>query len=337
MSAGLKASAPVMNMHERFPSMMDEKKAYPGIVPSFNLKWKDLKINLEGRQILPSVSQIRRRVSDRNTFSLIAGNPNIRPAYSIETGIDWSRTLGLLSMSASVNQSFCRNAILSKTYFINEDTVLTDWDGYSAKAGSILYTYDNAMAPASSTSATLRLSRLMAKRKLIAGITLRGGINNSPMYFGEEYVKLNETQMSTSLSIQWTPDRHWKAALSPEVMYRNSGGGDYPDLSKCLSSALRASVNARFGAFLGNMSYALTDIDYLSGCGVSLTRHILNASLGYSFFKKTLVVKAEGFDLLNAGSVYTMNLTPEVMTQTWKPTYGRRFMLTATYHFRKSK
>lgn len=336
VSAEIKAFVPLLNLHERFPSMMVEKKIYPTVVPSFDLKWKGLKAKMEGRQILPSTSQIRNRISDRNPFSLVGGNPNIRAAYDIETGVDWSKTFGLLSMSASFNQTLSWNAILSKMYYINEDTVLSNWDSYEAKAGSILYTFDNATTPASSTSVTLRLSRLMAKRKLRVSATFKGGNNNSHMYFGEEYVKLNSTLMSSSLSMQWTPDKHWKATLSPDILSQKNTGGNASILSESMHYSLKSSVNARYGIFIGNISYALSQIDYHSGWGRNLTRHILNASLGCSFFKKTLEVKAEGFDLLNAGSVYTMTLTPEAMTQLWSPTYGRRFMLTANYHFRKS-
>ena len=200
-------------------------------------------------------------------------------------------------------------------YYINEDTVLTDWDSYYAKAGSILYTYDNATSPATSTSATLRLSRLMAKRKIKFSAVFKGGFSNSPMYFGKDYVNLNSTQVSSSISLQWTPDKHWKATLSPDVTYQNSTGGDDSNLSRIMRYSLKSSVNARYGAFIGNVSYALAHNDNLSGWGVNLTRNILNASLGYSFFKKTLEIKAEGFDLLNAGSVYSMSLTPESMTQ----------------------
>lgn len=337
MTAGFKTLVSVLDLHEVFPSALDEKKVYPTVVPSFSLKWKSLKMHLEGHQVLPSVLQIRKRISDRNTFSLVGGNPDIRPGYEIETAVDWGKSFGLLFLSASINQSVSWNAILSKMYYINEDTVLTDWDNYYAKAGSILYTYDNATSPATSTSATLRLSRLMAKRKIKFSAVFKGGFSNSPMYFGKDYVNLNSTQVSSSISLQWTPDKHWKATLSPDVTYQNSTGGDDSNLSRIMRYSLKSSVYARYGAFIGNVSYALAHNDNLSGWGVNLTRNILNASLGYSFFKKTLEIKAEGFDLLNAGSVYSMSLTPEAMTQIWTPTYGRRIMMTVTYHFRKSK
>lgn len=337
MSVGLKASVPVINLHELFPSVLDEKKVYPTVVPSINLKWKDLKATLEGRQILPSASQIRNRISDRNPFSLVGGNHNIRPGYDLDAGVNWGKTFGLLSVSASINQTLGWNAILSKMYYIDEDTVLADWDGYNARAGSFLYTFDNATTPASGTSATLLLSRLMAKRKLRVRATFKGGINNSPMYFGENHVELKNTRLSSSLSMVWTPDKHWKATLSPDVLYENNKGGNNSALSESVNYSMQTFLNARYGAFTGNVSYALSHINYISGWGVSLTRHILNTSLGYSFFKKTLEIKAEGFDLLNAGSVYSMTLTPEAMTQVWTPTYGRRFMLTATYHFRKTR
>ena len=177
----------------------------------------------------------------------------------------------------------------------------------------------------------------MAKRKLKVGFAFRGGIENRPMYFDRDYVNLNSTRLASSLSMQLTPDKHWKLFLSPGIAWENNSGGDDSILSESLDYSLKSSANARYGALRGSISYTLAHIDYLSGCGVNLTRQILNASIGYSFLKKTLEIKAEGFDLLNAGSVYSMTLTPEVMTQIWNPTYGRRLMLTATYHFRKSR
>lgn len=337
LKASLESTWATIACTERIPDTETVKKCFPALLPSFNFRWNNLQVGITAKQTLPSASQIRKRISDVNTLSLVGGNPDIRPSYDTDMSIDWGKSFGLLSFSASFRQNLSWNSILSKVIYFAEDTELADWDGYKAVAGSILYTFENADTPKSESVITLRLSRLMARRKLNARLVLNGGYTKSPMYFGSECINLEESRLSSSLSLSWTPDKHWRASLSPGATWLNSFGGAGTLLSNSINYNLSSSLKAKYSAFIGNISYNFLYLDYLSGLGVNTSRHILNASLGRTFLKKSLEIKIEAFDILNAGSLYSMSITSEAMTQTWKPTYGRRFMLTATYHFRKAK
>ncbi len=337
VNARLESIWSTLTCTERIPNTETVKKCFPTILPSLSLKWNNLQVGISAKQTLPSASQIRKRISDINTLSLVGGNPGIRPSYDTEMNIDWGKSFGLFSLSASLSHNLSWNSILSKVLYFAEDTELTNWDGYKAVAGSMLYTFENAKTLKSGSSITLRISRLMAKRKLNARLVLNGGFNKSPMYFGSECVNLEEKRLSSALSLSWTPNKHWRASISPSAIWLNSSGGAGTLLSNSVNYNLTSSLKAKYAPFVGNISYSLLYLDYLSGFGVNTSRHILNISIGRTFLKKALEIKAEAFDILNAGSLYSMNITSEAMTQTWKTTYGRRFMLTATYHFRKAK
>lgn len=337
LKAGIESIWSTVTCTERGPSSGIVKKCFPAVLPSFYLKWKGLQAVISAKQTLPSASQLRKRISNTNPLSLTGGNPNIKPSYDAEMHIDWGKSFGLFSLSTSFQQNLSWNPILSKVLYFTEDTELTDWDGYKAVAGSMLYTYENADRPTSASGLTVRLSRLMARRTLNARLVLNGGLTKSPIYFGSEYVNLEEKRLSSSLSLSWTPNKHWRASLSPGATWLNSSGGAGTLLSNSITYNLSSSLKAKYGAFVGNVSYNFLLHDYLSGYGINTSRHILNANIGRTFLKKRLEIKVEAFDILNAGSVYSISITPESMTQTWKQTYGRRFMLTATYHFRKGR
>ena len=337
IKAGIKTTWAIIECSEHYPFDGRINKVFPAVLPSFTLNWKNVKVNIDAKQALPSVAQIRRRISDSNPFALVGGNPNIKPSYNVEAGVDWSKSFGLTSASASFHQLLSWNSIISRAIYFNEDTELTEWDGYKAMAGSMLYTFDNANMPVSVSSLSMNLDRLMARRKLKSGIRLRGSIGNRPMYFSSEYVKLVDKVLAPSLFFQWTPDKHWKTILSPGISWQHSTGGQGSTISESLNYNLKSSVSIRYKAFIGKVSYSMNYLDYLSGSGQDVFRNILNASVGWTFLKKQLEVRLEAFDILNAGSVYSMTLTPEAMTQVWTPTYGRCIMLTATYHFRKPK
>lgn len=76
-------------------------------------------------------------------------------------------------------------------------------------------------------------------------------------------------------------------------------------------------------------------LDYLSGSGQDVFRNILNASVGWTFLKKQLEVRLEAFDILNAGSVYSMTLTPEAMTQVWTPYVWSQYNVDRHISFQK--
>lgn len=333
--AGINTTWAIIECSEHYPSDGTINKVFPAVLPSFTLNWKSVKINIDAKQVLPSAAQIRKRISDTNPFALVGGNPNIRSSYNVEAGVDWSKTFGLTSAFASFHQLLSWDSIISRAIYFNEDTELTEWDGYKAMAGSMLYTFDNANTPVTASSLSVNLDRLMARRKLKSGIRLRGSIVNRPMYFSSEYVDLLDKVLASSLFFQWTPDKHWKASLSPGISWQHSTGGQGSTISESLNYNLKSSVSIRYNAFLGRVSYSMNYLDYLSGPGKNVFRNILNASVGWTILKKQLEVRLEAFDILNAGSVYSMTLTPEAMTQVWTPTYGRSIMLTATYHFRK--
>ena len=335
ISAGIKTIWTILNCSELYPFDISVKNNYPAVLPSFSLKWKSINFMIETMQTLPSAAQIRRRITDSNPFALIGGNPSIKPSYNLEAGVNWGKSFGLTSTAASFRHYLSWDAIVSRAIYFTDNTELTEWDGYNAIAGSMLYTFDNAKTPVSVSSLSMTIDRLMAKRKLKSSITLRGSFGNRPMYFVSEYVNVVEKQFAPSLSFLWTLDKHWKATLRPGLIWQHAAVRQGATISESLNYNLKSSINIRYNAFRGNVSYSLNYLDYLSGPGKDVFRNILNASVGWTFLKKQLEVRIEAFDILNAGSIYSMTLTPEAMTQVWTPTYGRSIMLTATYHFRK--
>ena len=76
---------------------------------------------------------------------------------------------------------------------------------------------------------------------------------------------------------------------------------------------------------------------YISGSGKDITTDFLSATLGWRFLKNSLSVSITGNDLLNASTSYTTESTAQYFRENWMPNYGRYFLLSVIYEFRKKK
>ena len=287
---------------------------------------------------IPSLEQTRKRISDTNPLVLTGGNPDLKPSYDSFMEMLWFKSIakGYGRINVSLNTTCNFSPIVTKTQYFSENTVLSEWDGYQALAGSMLHTFENASRPAWSANLQVSAFGLMFKRKLTVILMPGFSYSSFPQYYGNDLIGVNEMKAAGALDLKYRPKRFLNFTAKVTCSYVNSLNNDYSSLSERLVSTTNASATiafAKYGTFY--VSYNLADFHYLGGIGTDFFTHSLDSEISWSFLKRSLTVALKGIDLLNQGRSYTNNVTADASTQTWKPVYGRYFMLSIRYLFRR--
>ena len=313
-------------------------RCYVAVAPSIELGYKSFSFRAGMSPSIPSLEQTRKRISDTNPFVLTGGNPDLKPSYDSSVKMLWFKSIakgyGRINMSLNTTCNF--SPIVTKTQYFSENTVLSEWDGYQALAGSMLHTFENASRPAWSADFLFSAMGMMFKRKLTAIIQPEASYSSFPQYYGQELIGVNELQTACHIDLNYRPVKRLRLKVNVTGKYINSLDDSRSLLSERIVSSALAMATLSFAKY-GNfqMSYQFSDFHYLGGIGTDFFTHSLDSEISWSFLKRSLTVSLKGIDLLNQGRSYTNNVTADASTQTWKPVYGRYFMLSIKYLFRR--
>ena len=307
------------------------------ISSNFRLMYKRLMAKASVSSSVPSVEQTRNRISDTNPLALMGGNPNLKSAYNSNLNLIYAATLakGMGNIMASFSADAGFRNIVSKTRYFSENTVLSDWDGYEAMAGSRLYTYENATTPSYRLNLGITATGLFFKRKLNVQFVPGAVWSSAPMYYGENLISTNEIQGNGRLNVNYRVTKNLSFGGGGGLGYSKSSDRTSGLLSERLSVSASANMRWLIAKGLGfNASYRFQNIDFLRGVGTDYFDHNLSASISYSFLKRTMQVSIEGINLLDTGTSFTNSVTAESSVQTWRPIYGRYLMVSFKYFFR---
>ena len=313
-------------------------RCYVAVAPSIELGYKSFSFRAGMSPSIPSLEQTRKRISDTNPFVLTGGNPDLKPSYDSSVKMLWFKSIakgyGRINISLTGDCNF--SPIVTKTQYFSENTVLSEWDGYQALAGSMLHTFENASRPAWSADFLFSAMGMMFKRKLTAIIQPEASYSSFPQYYGQELIGVNELQTACHIDLNYRPVKRLRLKVNVTGKYINSLDDSRSLLSERIVSSALAMATLSFAKY-GNfqMSYQFSDFHYLGGIGTDFFTHSLDSEISWSFLKRSLTVSLKGIDLLNQGRSYTSNVTADASTQTWKPIYGRYFMLGIKYLFRR--
>ena len=311
---------------------------YWTVSPSFELRHRDLSVSVSASSSVPSLEQTRNRISDANPLMLTGGNPDLKPSYSTDIKANYrkmfAKGMGYINMSLYGNSTF--RQIVTKTEYFSENTVLSAWDGYEALAGARLNTFENSDVPAWRTGLDLSGMGMVLKRKLTISASANAAYTFSPQYIGQDLTGVNDASAGGMVNLRFVPSRKWSVSANWICNYVNSTDKAGTLLSERIiqNASANGSVNfAKYGKF--NINYRICWYDYLRGIGTDFFSQSLNASISWSFLKRSLTLSLQGIDLLNSGHTYTSTVTAQSSVQTWQPVYGRYFMLSLKYVFRR--
>lgn len=340
IDGGLSLTDEIVLGDDRFPKVAPINKHYFSVLPRVVLKYDNFNFQVSTQAITPAQEQIRCYINDTNPMVLTAGNPLLKKSYMVDGQLIWTLPLktngGRVMLNASGNCLF--NSIVSHSTYFKSDTVLPEYFDYMAPAGSILYSFANSSIPAWTIRASASYWGLLLHKKLLASPRISGSFERRPQYVGNDVLGVNDTHLSMSAQLRYSPSRKLRITLNPSLLYWKS----YNDLQQTLSESLNttASLMIRY-SFL---KHGFADLHnrfgyshYISGSGKDITSNFLSATIGWRFLKNSLSVSITGNDLLNASTNYTTETTAQYFREKWTPNYGRYFLLSVVYEFRKNK
>ena len=329
---------------ERLPVDFNNTKHFPSVSCDLRLTAPRWLITASSSAQTPAIEQIRNRVSDANPLSLVAGNPHLKQGYNISINATYrsptkQKGPGRNSnFSASLGGDITLRPVVTKIQYFSQSTQLTDYDGYTAQAGSLLNTYDNARQPRINLSAKATYDKMIARYGLKYIVTLSENYLRSPIYYGGSMSPLDESATNFSLQINYKPSSKLSIVNIASTAYLNSFRS-----RELLSSRFRTSEVFKIRWYISDRirlisDYSCTWYAYTAGTGRNHFSQFLNAGIETPLLKdKSLTIGLWGYDLLNSGSLYTTEINSAMMSQTWTPTYGRNIMLKVVYSFRKKQ
>ena len=329
---------------ERLPADFNNTKHFPSASCDLRLTAPRWLITASSSAQTPAIEQIRNRVSDTNPLSLVAGNPHLKQGYTINLNATYrpaTRQTGPgrnSNFSASLGGNITLRPVVTKIQYFSETTQLTDYDGYTARAGSILNTFDNARQPRINLSAKATYDKMIARYGLKYIVTLSENYLRSPIYYGGSMSPLDESATNFSLQINYKPSSKLSIVNIASTAYLNSYRS-----RELLSSRFRTSEVFKIRWYISDRirlisDYSCTWYAYTAGTGRNHFSQFLNAGIETPLLKdKSLTIGLWGYDLLNSGSLYTTEINSAMMSQTWTPTYGRNILLKVVYSFRKKQ
>lgn len=339
LEASLKESLVSQKDNERLPADDSFDHSYLNFDSEVTFRRNYHVYSVSAKSMIPSLEQTRNRITDTNPLVLSGGNPNLGQQYQISaqaTAFALRNPKTGFNIGYSLMASCTVNPIVTRTFYFTEDTTLSEYDGYTARQGSILNTFVNATDPAISANGLLSFSKRSQKIKLSSSLKFGGGYDRRPQYLRGDLAHVTSFNLNTQLVEMFNPSRHLSMTGNLKVLYSQANAKLNGVLSSSVITSLSASIKYEFKKPLFvNLTTSIQNYDYLSGAGVDNTIADMNAQIGYRFRKQGLTVSVSAHDLLSKASNYTTATTADYYMQKWNSSYGRYFLLNVKYELRK--
>lgn len=321
---------------ERRPVPYLAQKWFFAPFATLNFHHNLLRLTLNLTSETPAVAQFRDWLDDRNPLFLTRGNPALVSSsngrFTVQYTFPKAGKYASLELMGAVNATL--HPIVSQTSFFAVSEILPD--GYIVPAGAMLTGYANADV---SFDGMLQASWNKRFQKLKA--TLRAdaffSAGSSQVYDGDELVRMDMLHPGLRWSFTWNPKWSVRAGLTHSLDYTYASSRKMVEpVSSRLSSAL--GVNGSF-TFLKkcfcNLSYRWNTTRFFAATGRSQDFHILDAVLGVRLLNGRLGISVSCNDALNAGGAVSLQNTALMRSQTWRPSYGRYYLLNVSFRLNK--
>lgn len=285
---------------------------------------------------VPAVEQSLGIFDDRNPIALQCGNPALKPTGNISvyaTLFRKNKRGKYLNINATANVK--AHPVGSSRRYFPIDTVLPEWNDYTAKAGSVLYSWMNLGPEYRAGLDAYATSSL--KRKLSYGFKLvpKWQISSRESLLGGERVRYFESNPSLLASFTLTtPGKVFSTQIDSQTSYSDIAAADGKMAVRTLSEVLGISAGLTFKHWFARSSFTW---DYMHFPGGELPdRHAvpLGALIGYR--RGRLMISLSGNDLLSRGLSYSVVTDANATVQSWTPSFGRYFMLSVYWRLNKT-
>ncbi len=346
--SGLSASASLafrgtsLKSEDVLPYEYQNDKFFPSVDFEGELRGKNYSFYLNTSSLAPSLEQVSNRISDANPLILQGGNPDLSASYRVSANGFYSFSLPRKTANRifiGVDAEYIIHPIIRQTVFFQNDTTLLSWDGYEAIAGSMLNTWNNSDMPSVRLSANAYYEARVFRGKIKLRVRPSQTFGQTPMYVGSSLMREMSSVSKLELFARFNPNRRFEflSSITPGAAFtRNDNGSGRTSQLLC---ADKLSVTWHpLPNLLLRMRYSCNYRRFIEGNGTDFTERTLNAEISMPFGKKrNFTLALYGMNLLNSTALYETTTTASGIVETYRPVYGRYFLVSLQYSFRKTR
>lgn len=315
-----------------------QSKQYLTVGGQIIASYKSWLLTLSAFPRIPDASQVADRIDDRNPTSLVAGNPGLRPNNSFIGNIAYRNSTLIRNGSFSLNLSGTLDTapIVSDIRYYPESVVDAEHGGYLIPAGAMLSTWCNAPLSWNMGITGTYMQRIQALRMTINLSPSYVFTRSSAMVGGSPVANYSSSFNSFNSRIMWTPYKWFRLNVIEGFGYTNTWG-DTSTAGYTLRNKMQVNSMVNFlKRWSASASYSFVWSKTSSIVDYSTSSHVLNAAVGVKLLKGQLGISISGTDLLGVNDSYSTTLSSVSLKESWKPSFGRYFLLHLSWTFNKT-
>lgn len=342
LNFGLSYKMVSLNREEQIPLERSYDRSQYALLPSISIDRKIDAINFinygySTESISPSVEQWRNFLNTQNPYQLSAGNQNLKQSYvqklSFNAMLNGSKNRTILIMASA---DFTNNKIATKTTYFTQNTTLSDWGNYVAPAQSTLTTYENLDGKIN-ISLRIALNRPIKTIKSTLSSSLSYTYDKDPSFIRDILIVSNSHSAQYALRLNSNFSKNLRINAGTSLRYTNSQNS-LGQNSNYLMAGEQINLNIIFlKKFYINSLYDFSISKRYSAQNSTVSQNVINASIGFKFFKGSADLSISGYDLLNNTNGFQTLMTNDYISNKWTTSYGRFFTVNFAYKFYKSK
>lgn len=323
---------------EMLPTGYESGKTYFAVCPSVSFMYKRrLKAALTTDTSVPTMEQTRPKINDAVQSRLTAGNPDLKQSYTSKFSLSYSTKPDAHKpfVESSLQASTSINPIVARMRFMTEDTTLDQYDGYVAKAGSILSTYSNA--PITTTISFKTQISGQTNTRVPWYATVSYTYRYLPQYASDELILLNEHTPMIQGRYSYRTPFGLTAKIDGRIMYVNSKNSEGSLVNEAVGGSGGISVVWLILKRLKVQCSYDVSVYHMFNRKLTNVTHEMQAYIKVEILKRRLYMTLSGHDLLNTADSYSVSSTADRLVQTWTPAYGRYFLMGIVWEFRRNR
>ena len=317
---------------ERIPVNNSDKKLFCLPIAQIDFKWQNLFFSYKLDSAIPAAEQIRNRLNDDNPLYLVAGNPSLKPPQTHLASISYNYPLPKRSANIQFEAQIGvrSNAIVSRVSYFTTPTLLTDYN-YTAIQGSSLCTYVNS--PGSwNASTSIEYSSYSKRLRSPVYVSACAQYQQTPVFRGDNLLLMKDFFPRMGFRLTPTLGKSLRLNLNGSFGYQGSWNNTGQVLAKLFTSSGNLSLNWNAPkVYFAKGSYNINLHVPLCGNFSNFTTQYFAISGGIRLLKNRLRISVSANDILSAGAVYSIKTANDYMLESWRPTYGRYYLLTICY------
>ena len=321
---------------EFYPAAIGDNRSFFLPRAHITAAYKKLRLTYVLTSGVPATEQYRDRLDDSNPLFLTVGNPDLN--RSLTHFFDAGYNIMLVKMASQIQFSakghIYTDNIVSRRVYRPEAAYLEHFD-YTTQPGATLTTYENCNGAWDIDTYAMMSSNIKAMGAWIyTSVGITGG--QKPYFAGDEKVFIRDFEPHVGIQTRFRPSKQLSLHFNAESAYLQSKNSLDQTLTRAMRNSLSGDVVYNAGKYLVFTSkYTLSNHTFLEGGLPSVTHHFLRAGAGVKLMKGRLKITLTGNDLLNNGASYSIVTAEDHTLQSWTPTAGRFYMLTATFRLNK--